>query len=146
MPLTAHLITGYQYNPETGRYIGPYSFPNNLDQETLHLPPCTVLDAPGLAPAGQAWFRIEDAWVLQDAGIQASRPPIEDYALLRADAIELMRSQGSWTEEDQAALEAAQAVAQAVAQAAAEPEAPKATAEDADAVTEVTAQGDGHAD
>lgn len=110
MPLTAHLITGYQYNPETGRYIGPYSFPNNLDQETVHLPPCTVLDAPGIAPSGKAWYRVEDAWVLRDTANTPTHPPIDNYAMLRPEAIELMRSQGSWTDADQAALDAARIV------------------------------------
>ncbi|MEJ7804439.1 MAG: hypothetical protein WKG03_00745 [Telluria sp.] len=38
-------IIGYQWGGE-GRYIGPYEFENNMDQEAVHLPRNTALDAP----------------------------------------------------------------------------------------------------
>lgn len=121
-------ITGYQYNPDTGRYIGAYTFPRNLDQEAIHLPAFTVLDAPGMAPAGQTFFRSDDTWVLRDLGETITHPPIEDYALLREEAIEIMRNQGSWTAADQAALDAArQASAASAASADTREESPDAT-------------------
>lgn len=38
-------ITGYQWG-DTGVFIGPYTFPLNLDGEQIHLPPNTTLIKP----------------------------------------------------------------------------------------------------
>jgi hypothetical protein len=58
-------ITGYQYSPEDGRYIGAYTFPNNFDKLEVHLPPCTVLEKPPEA-VGKVAFFIGNGWRLRD--------------------------------------------------------------------------------
>ena len=99
-------ITGYQYSPESMRYTGPYTFPNNLDKKAVHLPPNTVLDEPPATPAGKAAFREDGAWVVRsDTAIAISKPVIDDYALLTESAIGQLKLQGLWTDTDQSALE-----------------------------------------
>ncbi|MDO6385579.1 hypothetical protein [Uliginosibacterium sp. 31-12] len=102
-------VVGYQYAPDTGRYIGPYEFPNNLDKEDIHLPPNTVLDAPPEAPAGKHPCYTDGAWTLRIESGATMRPVIDNYALLTEATVELMKAHGTWTAEDQAAREAATA-------------------------------------
>jgi len=60
-------ITGYQWG-DCGRYIGPYTFENNRDQERVHLPPRTTLVAP---PTGlpvdeeAAWEPARGRWIVR---------------------------------------------------------------------------------
>ncbi len=58
------IITGYQYGVGNV-FIGPYQFPKNQDQETLHLPPNTVLINPPDIPAGKQAVWDGSAWMLQ---------------------------------------------------------------------------------
>ena len=69
-------ITGYQWGDD-GSYIGPYTFPNNGDQEAVHLPPRTTLTPPPAdIPAGHeaAMDVATGAWVirLEDLGWMAT--------------------------------------------------------------------------
>jgi len=58
------MITGYQFHPETGAFMGAYQFPKNLDKEEVHVPPITTLVAPPAAPAGQRAFWRSNRWVV----------------------------------------------------------------------------------
>jgi hypothetical protein len=71
------LITGYQYAP-TGRYIGPYEFEKNGDQEAIHAPPNTTLIAPPEAVPGKfaQWNREAECWELVDVPAPAPRQPM----------------------------------------------------------------------
>jgi hypothetical protein len=76
------MITGYQWGDD-GSFIGPYAFPNNLDQEAIHLPPCTTLIAPPTdVPAGMeaAWDAFTEDWVMREEDLSwmpAPPMPIE---------------------------------------------------------------------
>jgi hypothetical protein len=100
-------VIGYQYAADTNRYIGSYTFPVNADSGNIHLPPNTVLDAPPSIPAGKAAFRINGDWVLNAETMQTARPAISDYAMLTSETIALLKSQGVWSDADQAAYDAA---------------------------------------
>lgn len=96
------LITGFQWSPVDGRYIGEYQFPDNLDKEEHHLPPLTTLERPPEAPEGHSAFRRDNAWVIEiDPAKQKTRPVIEDYAMLTDAFIQHLKDQGLWSEEDQ---------------------------------------------
>lgn len=61
-------LTGHQWGADMS-YIGIYSFPENMDQEAVHLPPNTTLKAPptGLPVGKEAAFDIAaDDWVVRD--------------------------------------------------------------------------------
>lgn len=58
------IITGYQYGVGNV-FIGPYQFPKNLDQETLHLPPNTTLIEPPAIPAGMLAVWDVSVWILK---------------------------------------------------------------------------------
>lgn len=61
------MITGYQYGDDF-RFAGPYKFPDNKDQEAVHLPPATTLKEPpkNLAPGMAAFFdEATDSWVVR---------------------------------------------------------------------------------
>lgn len=57
-------VTGYQFNPDTKKYIGAYSFPRNLDGAALHLPPWTTLVSPPdtICEPGTCYFWGGDDW------------------------------------------------------------------------------------
>lgn len=104
-------ITGYQWSPIDGKFIGEYVFPNNLDKEEIHLPPNTTLEAPPTAPAGSAAFRNSNGWEIRIDPSQAKQKPmIDDYLMLMPGFIDQLKSDGLWTAEDeekrQAALDA----------------------------------------
>lgn len=72
----SNTITGYQWGDD-GAYIGPYTFPNNADQEAIHLPPRTTLTPPPTdIPAGhEAAINPDHAtWIvrLEDLGWMAT--------------------------------------------------------------------------
>lgn len=107
-------ITGYQWSPSDGKYIGEYQFPNNLDKEDIHLPPNTTLEKPPVAPAGSAAYRNSETWEIRiDPSQEKTRPPIEDYLLLRESFIDLLKSQGQWNAEDEQKRQDALAAEQA---------------------------------
>jgi hypothetical protein len=65
MPIT---ITGYQYGDQF-QLIGSYDFPDNEDQEAVHLPPRTTLKKPPqVVPEGSAvFFDVgTDNWVVRE--------------------------------------------------------------------------------
>lgn len=94
-------IKGFQYDPKTGRYVGEYDFPNNMDQEEIHLPPNTTLERPPACEAGQIPVMVDGVWVVQPDPISApKKPPIDNYLMLTDAFIEEMERQGLWTSED----------------------------------------------
>lgn len=119
------LITGYQYGDDF-RFAGPYAFPNNKDQEAVHLPPRTTLQVPPeLTAAGQAVFFDETtgAWVVRSfedpiAKLQAEHAAAmknaddEHLAALQAEAQRLEAQR--LAELEQVATETQPAVTEAV--------------------------------
>lgn len=100
-------VIGFQYDPKTGRYIGEYEFPNNLDQEAIHVPPHTTLERPPVAE-GKVAVMVDGVWQLQsDPNANKTRPPIDDYFLITEAFIAMMVDQGLWTSEDQQKRDAA---------------------------------------
>lgn len=94
-------IIGFQFDPATGRYIGEYEFPNNMDQEEIHLPPNTTLERPPAVAVGKVAVRVDQSWVVQDdPSSLPKKPPIDNYLMLTDDFIALMEEQGLWTSED----------------------------------------------
>lgn len=94
-------ITGFQFDPKTGRYIGEYEFPNNMDQEDIHLPPNTTLERPPAAEEGKIAVRVDNGWQIQnDPNAAKQRPQIDDYLMLTDGFIAMMEEQGLWTSED----------------------------------------------
>ena len=83
-------LTGYQWGADLS-YIGSYQFPANMDQEAVHLPPNTTLQAPpaGLAVGKEAAFdTATDSWVVRDEDL--SWMDTESRArLLAAQAVEV---------------------------------------------------------
>lgn len=57
-------VTGYQYSPDNGRFIGPYTIHNNKDKMDVHLPPFTTLEKPPAVSAGQEAFWRDGSWVV----------------------------------------------------------------------------------
>lgn len=106
-----HTIVGYQYSPETAKYVGVYQFPNNMDRDDIHLPPFTTLSAPPVAEPGFAAFWRMGNWVVaaDDAVSSTAVPEVTDYKLITPGFIDWKKSAGMWTEEDEAKLVAAQA-------------------------------------
>ena len=95
-------ITGFQFDPKTGRYIGEYEFPNNMDKEEIHIPPNTTLERPPAAAVGQVVVRVGDNWELQNApDLLPKKPLIDSYLMLTENFIVEMQNQGLWTSEDQ---------------------------------------------
>lgn len=71
------IITGYQYGDEN-QFIGEYKFENNLDKETIHLPPRTVLVAPPEITEGMRAIWNGKKWSLEeDPYIKAEKERIE---------------------------------------------------------------------
>jgi len=68
-------ITGYQYG-DKNQYIGEYQFPNNLDQDSIHMPLNTTLIEPPVEAGKQAFWDGEK-WNLQDipAPAEIEKPP-----------------------------------------------------------------------
>lgn len=65
--MAIELITGYQWGHEN-RYIGPYEFENNMDQDAVHLPRNTTLEAPpSEAPAEHfvVWESARARWEIR---------------------------------------------------------------------------------
>jgi hypothetical protein len=102
-------ITGYQYSPKDGKYIGVYVFPNNMDKEEIHLPPFTTLIEPPLSKPDFELFWINNEWVYKPAVVSniVTPPPIGDYAMLMESFIDELKNSNRWTEEDQRKREAA---------------------------------------
>lgn len=96
-------IIGYQYSPKDGKYIGVYAFPNNLDQDDVHLPPFTILEAPPAPKEGFDIFRVDNKWTYQPVvEPDLDIPPIEDYGMVTQSFIDFLKSVNKWTAEDQA--------------------------------------------
>ena len=109
-------IIGYQWDPETGKFIGVYVFPNNADKEEVHLPPNTTLEQPPEPLSrSQTAFRRNGSWVLAaDPGYLHGRPPIDNYSVLDENIVSFLASKGMWDAEDQQNFEAAMAHKQEV--------------------------------
>ena len=104
------MITGFQFSPLDDRYMGEYEFPNNMDQEEIHLPPNTTLERPPAVGADKIVFRKEGKWVVEEnPQPQSAHPEIADYAGLKPFFIDHLRALGQWSEEDQAKYDAAMA-------------------------------------
>lgn len=105
------IITGYQYSPESFKYIGEYKFPNNLDQEAIHLPPFTVLEKPPETSGSDAAFWEDGQWVVKvnHLDLSVKEPEIEDYKLVTQSFIDWRKSTGTWTAQDEVKLAAAKA-------------------------------------
>lgn len=109
-------IIGYQFSPIDGKFVGEYEFPNNLDQEGIHLPPFTTLDATPPAKEGYDIFRVGDEWVYQPTVVlDLNIPPIENYALVTDTFIDFLKSVNKWTAEDQVKRDQAIAEREAMA-------------------------------
>lgn len=95
--MTETLITGYQYSPNDKHLIGEYTFPNNQDQDTIHLPPNTTLQAPPEnIPVGlQAYFE-DGNWVVRedsDPGAAVLLPDVP-FLALTPEYVEYMKTIG----------------------------------------------------
>lgn len=95
------MITGHQFSPVDGRYVGAYDFPDNKDQDEVHLPPFTTLDAPPACDEGHAAFWQNGFWVVRAIPEQIAVPEITDYAMITEGFIQYLISVGKWTAEDQ---------------------------------------------
>lgn len=59
-------IMGYQWGDDM-RYIGPYEFDNNLDQEAIHMPPkTTLLKPPTGLPVDQEAAWDSKGWIVRN--------------------------------------------------------------------------------
>lgn len=79
------LITGYQYGDDF-RFTGPYKFPNNEDQEAVHLPPHTTLKAPPeVTNTGEAAFFdvAADSWIVRTFEDPIARLQAEHAAAMK---------------------------------------------------------------
>lgn len=65
--MATEIITGFQWG-DGNRFIGPYEFENNKDQEAIHLPPKTTLIEPPAPESGKVilWDVARSRWFLQD--------------------------------------------------------------------------------
>lgn len=95
------IITGYQWSPVSMLYIGIYQFPNNLDQEKVHMPPWTTLTAPPKFDAKTQIPRWDGtSWDVIDNPNCPSHPEIKDYSILMPEYIDDLKRMGLWTAED----------------------------------------------
>lgn len=109
------LITGYQYSPDNGAYMGVYRFPNNKDKEEIHLPPYTTLVSPPETwpePMHPVWNGTE--WILElDDNLSGIKTPDItdklDYVKITDLFIEELKSTGQWTARMQEKFDAAAA-------------------------------------
>lgn len=95
------MITGYQYSPADGRFIGEYEFPNNKDQEEIHVPPNTTMEAPPACDPGAAPYWQNGFWVIRALPDEVNVPKIDDYAMITDSFIQYLIEIGRWTAEDQ---------------------------------------------
>lgn len=97
----AELITGYQYSPVDGHYIGEYQFPNNEDQDDIHLPPYTTLVEPTVVDNTQA-FWVNGAWENREVPRENTEwIDITDFVQINESFVQQMKSLGMWTPEAQ---------------------------------------------
>ena len=95
-------IKGYQWSPETKKYMGEYIFPNNKDKEEIHIPPFTTLISPPICEKGYTSYWNGNKWNIDvDPNALAPHLPIDDYYTLMPDYIEYLKENDLWTQEDQ---------------------------------------------
>ena len=95
-------ILGYQWSPETKKYIGEYRFPNNKDKDEIYMPPFTTLVKPPETEKEFSAYWNYNEWVINaDPDVVSDHPPIDDYELLMPDFIEYLKENDLWTEEDE---------------------------------------------
>ena len=95
-------ILGYQWSPETKKYIGEYRFPNNKDKDEIYMPPFTTLVKPPETERESVAYWNGNEWVINaDPDVVSDHPPIDDYELLMPDFIEYLKEHDLWTEEDE---------------------------------------------
>lgn len=98
------LILGYQWSPETKKYIGEYKFPNNKDKDEIHLPPFTTLTKPPEVKKNFAAYWNGDKWFIDvnlDPISEHSRIDdhgVKDYLQLIRDARNKLLMQSDWTQ------------------------------------------------
>jgi hypothetical protein len=96
------IILGYQWSPETKKYIGEYRFPNNKDKDKIHLPPFTTLTKPPETEKESAAYWNGDEWFTDvNPDIITEHPPIDDYELLMPEYIDYLKSNDLWTVDDE---------------------------------------------
>lgn len=95
-------ILGYQWSPETKRYMSEYRFPNNKDRDEIHLPPFTTLIKPHEAEEGFISYWNGSEWTINvDPEAVPGHPPIEDYESLMPDYIDYLKFNNLWTVDDE---------------------------------------------
>ena len=95
-------ILGYQWSPETKKYIGEYRFPNNKDKDEIYMPPFTTLVKPPETERESVAYWNGNEWFIDiDPDAVTDHPPIDDYELLMPDFIEYLKENDLWTEEDE---------------------------------------------
>lgn len=95
-------ILGYQWSPETKKYIGEYRFPNNKDKDEIYMPPFTTLVKPPETEREFVAYWNGGEWVIDpNPDVVSDHPPIDDYELLMPYFIDYLKSNNLWTEEDE---------------------------------------------
>ena len=97
-PQNEETLLGYQWGDDNS-FIGTYAFPNNRDQETVHLPPKTTLIAPPMNlavgieaafdPATQSWVTRDEVldWMDADSRIALLAKRAQDAAAALAPEV-----------------------------------------------------------
>jgi hypothetical protein len=96
------MITGFQYSPDNGIFIGEYVFPDNLDKEEVHLPPNTTLEKPPIKEAGKIIKRVGDTWIQTPfKSVKTEKIEITNYAEIKEFYVDHLKSIGQWSDDDQ---------------------------------------------
>ena len=107
------LITGFQYSPVDGAFIGEYQFPNNLDKEEIHMPPNTTLLAPPAeVPFGSVAKWDGKAWVViavdqVSSVVHVKALPTDGLEDMLPGFVDFQIEQGFWPASVRAEWEAA---------------------------------------